>query len=98
MQADDIAELAFRSCGSIMDDQVGDGGVEHRNAVRRHNIAHAGDATTLRQNVKQTRGDFDAVTIGNAAEAGRGLAVAGNADVKTCNALDRSSAQETVGG
>ena len=47
MQADGIAESAFGSCGSIMDDQIGDGGVEHRDAVRRNDVAHADDAAPL---------------------------------------------------
>ena len=39
---------AFRSRRSIMDDQIGDSGAEHRDALRRNNVAHAGNATTLR--------------------------------------------------
>ena len=86
--ADGIAESALRSCGSIMDDQIGDSGAERGDALRRNNIAHPGNAATLRQNFKQARGDFDAVSAGNAAEVGRVPAIATNADAKRCNAID----------
>ena len=98
MYADGIAGSALRSCGPIMDDQIGDSGTERGDAFRRNNVAHAGNAATLRQNFKQTRDDFDAVTTGNAAEVGRVPAVAANADAKGCNAIDRLSAQAHVGG
>src|ERR1700732_4999491 len=98
ISADGIAEAALRSCGSIMDDQIGDSGAERGDAFRRSNVAHAGNALSLRQNFQQARGDFDAVTIGNAAEAARAPAVAADADAKRCNAIDHFSAQVHVGG
>ena len=62
-----------------MNDQVGDSGAERGDALRRNNVAHAGNAAMLRQNFKQTDGDFDAVSAGNAAEGDRVPAVATNA-------------------
>ena len=96
--ADGIAEAALRPCGSIMDDQIGDSGAERRDALRRNNVAQAGNAATLRQNFKQTGGDFDAVSDGNAAEGDGIFTVAAAADAKRRNAIDRLGAQAHVGG
>ena len=81
-----------------MDDQIGDSGAERGDALRRNNIAQAGDAAMPRQNFKQTDSDFDTVATGNAAEVRRAPTVAANADAKRCNAINRFSAQAHVGG
>ena len=52
----------------------------------------------LRQDFKQTPGNFDAVSVGNAAEMGGVPAVATNADAKRCDVIDSFSAQAYVGG
>src|ERR1700722_10117558 len=96
--ADGIAEAALRPCGSVIDDQIGDGGTERGDALRRNNVAQAGNAATLRQNFKQTGGDLDAVYAGNAAEGDGILTVAADADAKRRNAVNPLGAQAHVGG
>ena len=83
---------------TIMDDQVGDGGAERGDAFRRNDVAYAGNAAMLRQNLKQTDGDFDTVATGNPAEVRCAPAIAANADAKRRNAINRLSAQAHVGG
>src|ERR1700722_3843139 len=95
--ADGIAEAALRPCGSVIDDQIGDGGTERGDALRRNNVAQAGNAATLRQNFKQTGGDFDAAYAGTAPEGDGILPVAPAADAKRCNAIDHLRAQAHVG-
>ena len=81
-----------------MDDQIGGSGAERGDALRRNNVAQAGNAATPRQNFKQTDSNFAAVSAGNAAEGDGVLAVAANADAKRRNAINRFSAQAHVGG